>query len=389
MANQKVAFKKDWISNFHLIGKPKIAANSFTLNKESEKSSWVGNSMNLAIDCGERNGFVFTRMFGGYSKDNPFPINVHGKDVNNRDDFSARFPVAWEDRLNEDILDEIGDLCFIKVGIEKTTEGNTFVKRFLSEYDAIEYIQKHLTNDMVISVRGQLSYSYWDGKLRIDKNIKSIYVTDAAPSDYKATFTQSILIDKDSTSMKEYDKDKNVVYVNAKVLDYLKEHNGIEVKGQFPYNAKFEFAMPENSESHNVIMNKMFKVKKGITQITFEGEFIESGATVQPTWDDVPDDIRDLVEIGYYSKEEALAKCSANGATERRMVMTRPMIRMVGEEGSQQPVIQRFEERYTEDDLLLDCMLGKSDELMPWEEETGVSDNDALGSDDWLAALKD
>lgn len=387
MANQKVMSKKDWVSNFWLVGKPNIMDNTFTLDKRSERSSWIGNTMNLGINCGERSGTVFTRMFGGYSIDNPFPIKVHGKNENGRDDFDTRFEVAWEDRLDESILDEVGDLCFIKVGIEKTSEGNTFVKRFLSEYDAIKYVSEHLTSDMTISVRGRLTYGYWDNNLRIEKNITSIYVTEAEPADFKATFTQSILIDKDSASMKEYDKDKNVVYVNAKVLDYLKEYNGIEVKGQFPYNAKFEFAMPENPDAHPVAINKLFKVKKGITQITFEGEFIESGATIQPTWDDVPDDIKDLVEIGFYDKEEALKRCSVNGSRERRMVMTRPLIKMVGEEGAQQPVIQKFEERYTEEDLLLDCMLGKSDEVMPWEEESGTSDVDALGSDDWLSAL--
>ena len=389
MTNQKVALKKDWVSNFWLVGKPNITDNTFTLDKRSEKSSWVGNTMNLGINCGEICGTVFTRMFGGYSMDNPFPIKVHGKDVNNRDDFDTRFEIAWEDRLDESVLDEVGDLCFIKVGIEKTTEGNIFTKRFLSEYDAIKYIKEHLTSDMAISVRGRLNYSYYNDNLKIDKNITSIYVTDAEPSDFKATFTQSILIDKDSTSMKEYDKDKNVVYVNGKVLDYMKEYNGVEVKGQFPYNAKFEFAMPENTAIHPVTMDKVFKVKKGITQITFEGNFIENGATIQPTWDDVPDDIKGLVDIGLYSEEDALKKCSTNGSRERRMVFTRPMIKMVGEEGAQQPVIQKFEERYTEDDLLLDCMIGgNNNEVMPWEEETGTSDVESLNQPDWLAAMK-
>lgn len=387
MTNQKVATKKDWVSNFWLVGKPNVMDNTFTLDKRSERSSWVGNTMNLGINCGERSGTVFTRMFGGYSMDNPFPIKVHGKHDNGRDDLDTRFEVAWEDRLDESILDEVGDMCFIKVGIEKTSEGNTFVKRFLSEYDAIKYVSEHLTSDMTISVRGRLGYSYWDNKLRIEKNINSIFVTDAAPSDFKATFTQTVLLDKDSTSMKEYDKDKNVVYVNCKVLDYMKEYNGVEVRGQFPYDARFEFAMPENPDAHAMVMNKLFKVKKDITQVTFEGEFIESGATVQPTWDDVPDDIKDLVLIGLYDKEEALKKCSSNGSRERRMVMTRPQIKMVGEEGAEQPVTQKFEERYTEDDLLLDCMLGKSDEVMPWEEETGISDTSDFGANDWLKAL--
>lgn len=388
MANQKVPFKKDWVSNFWLVGKPNITDNTFTLDKRSEKSSWVGNTMNLGINCGEICGTVFTRMFGGYSMDNPFPINVHGKDANGRDDFDTRFPVAWEDRLDESILDEIGDLCFIKVGIEKTTDGKTFVKRFLSEYDAIKYVKEHLTNDMVISVRGRLGYSYWDGNLKVDKNITSIYVTEAEPSDFKATFTQSVLLDKDSTSMKEYDKDKNVVYVNCKVLDYMKEYNDTEVKGQFPYNAKFEFAMPENPAIHPVTIDRVFKVKKGITQITFEGNFIESGATILPTWDDVPEDIKALVEIGLYTEEDALKKCSTNGSRERRMVCVKPLIKMVGEDGAQQPVVQKFEERYTEDDLLLDCMIGGGNtEVMPWEEETGTSDISNLDAPDWLASM--
>ena len=40
----------------------------------------------------------------------------------------------------------------------------------------------------------------------------------------------------------------------------------------------------------------MFKVKKGtITQITFEGEFVEGGAVVTVTRADLPQDIQDLI----------------------------------------------------------------------------------------------
>jgi len=96
----------------------------------------------------------------------------------------------------------------------------------------------------------------------------------------------------------------------------------------------------------------LFKVKKGITQITFDGEFIESGATVTMTYDDLPDDIKELVDCDVFTVEQAIAKCTSNGNKERRMVLRTPYVKQVGEEKT--PVIQKFEEKYTEDDLIFD-----------------------------------
>ena len=31
------------------------------------------------------------------------------------------------------------------------------------------------------------------------------------------------------------------MYIDAKVLDYVKEINGVEIKGQYPYNVQFEY----------------------------------------------------------------------------------------------------------------------------------------------------
>ena len=215
---------------------------------------------------------------------------------------------------------------------------------------------------MVVNCKGNLKYSTYNNNVQVRKNITSIVLSKVDDSaNYKAAFTQTILIDKDSASLKNIDKDKGVMYVDARVLDYVKEVNNIEVKGQYPYNKQFEFGMDFSNEAVcKKIMDKLFKVKKGITQITFEGEFIEGGAVVTATWDDIPDDIKDLVEMGVYTKEEALAKCTANGSRERRMVLVKPQIKMVGNEDSKTPVVQRFEERFTEDDLVLDYLYKNS-----------------------------
>ena len=325
---------------------------------------------------------------GGYNSEQAGVIYAHGKNDDGSDDFNAKIQVDWEDRFNPDILESVGDLCFMTVGLEKTDKGKTFYKKFLSPYDAIAYIKDNLTENMVVNVKGTIKYSEYNDNVQVRKNINSVVLSKVDdPSKYSAHFVQTILIDKDSVSLKSdrIDKDKGVVYVDARVLDYLKEKNGVEIRGQYPYNKQFEFAMNfENEKQCKLIMDKVFKVKKGITQITFEGDFIEGGATVKATIDDIPDDIKDLIEAGVFTEEEALARCSTNGNREQRMVLRKPYIKLVGEDKI--PTIQKFEEKYTEEDLFID--LGNAYVDMPEPEEPDNTESSDVGDDmSWLNAL--
>ena len=382
---RKTIKKNDWVSNFTLIGKPVINDYTYKIDERSEKSNWVYNALNLGVDCGEKHGTVYCEMLGGYSDGGDNKLFAHGKKDDGSDNFEEQVTVTWEDRFNEGVLETVGDLSFITVGLKKTNADKTFYEKFLSAYDAIAYIKEHLTSDMVINVRGNLKYSEYNGTVQVRKNITSIALSKAEDSSkYKATFTQSVLIDKDSASLKEIDKDKGVMFVNARVLDYVKEVNGVEVKGQYPYNKQFEFAMDFSNEAQcKKIYEKLFKVKKGVTQVTFEGDFVEGGAVVTTTLDDLPDDIRDLVEMGVYTEEEACAKCTANGNRERRMVLKKPYIKLVGEE--KKPVIQVFAERYDEDDLYLDYVFKNKATNNAEAEEEEESGSD--GSMDWLNNL--
>ena len=389
MAEKKVIKRKDWISNFTLIGTPKISEEyTFKIDEKSEKSKWIYNSMNLGIDCGEKYGVVYSELMGGYSEENENKIFAHGKKDDNTDDFEKQVIVDWEDRFNEDVLEEIGDLSFITVGLEKTSKDKTFYKKFLSAYDAVAYIKEHLTENMIVNVKGNLKYSSYNDNVQVRKNITSIVLSKADdPSKYKATFTQSILLDRDSASLKNVDKDRGILFVDAKVLDYVKEVNGVEVKGQYPYNKQFEFEMDfTKQEDCKKIMDKLFKVKKGYTQVNFEGNFVEGGAVVTATYEDLPDDIKDLIEIGVYSLDEALAKCTANGNRQRRMVLIRPQIKMVGDEDNKTVVVGIYPERYEEEDLVLDYLFENNDEKPPFDIEEKEEETDS-GDLDWLSKL--
>ena len=371
---KKKIVKSDWVNNFVLIGEAKVNDFTFKINEKSEKSNWTYNSLNLGVDCGEKFGTVYTEMMGGYSAEKENVIYAHGKNEDGTDNYEAQIIVAWEDRFNEGILEELGDNCFITVGLEKTTQDKTFYKKFLSAYDAIDYVKKYLVDGMVVNIKGNLKYSEYNDTTQVRKNITSIALSKAEKDKYNAEFTQSILIDKDSASLKDIDKDKSVMYVNAKVLDYVKEMNGIEVKGQYPFKKQFEFELDLTDEVKcKKVYEKLFKIKKGVNQVTFKGNFIEGGATVTVTYDDVPDDIKELVELGLYTKEDAIAKCSSNGARERRMVLKAPHIKLVGDDKT--PVLQVFEERYTEDELVLDYLYENTDkEEVDKEDVSGSAD---------------
>ena len=68
------------------------------------------------------------------------------------------------------------------------------------------------------------------------------------------------------------------------------------------------------------------------------------------------------------------------------MVLKKPVIKLVGEDKI--PVIQKFDERYTEDDLYLDYLYAdnksKKDEV-PFD--TDETDSDVDNSMDWLNSL--
>lgn len=399
--------KTEWIQRFNLVGEAKISDFTYKIDAKSDKSDWIYNSINLRVDCGEKHGVVNCELMGGYASERDNVIYVHGKNADGSDDFKNQYTIDFEDRFDEDIIEDIGDMCFTTVGLEKTDKGNVFTKDFLTPYDMIAYIHEHLEDGMVVSVSGNLRYTLYNGNVQCRKEITSIYLsTDrktgeiTTPDKYRATFTQTMLLDKDSCTKTSLDKDKSVLMVDAYLLEKFKEYNGHDLTdngkikgGQFvPLRRTFEFPVDLTTEAGKkkvqmvLSSDKMFKVKKGVAQITFEGEFVETGATVQTTIDDLGPDVKELIDMGIYTEEEALAKCATNGSRERRMIITKPLIRMVGEEGEKKPVIQRIDEKFTDDDLLLDCLIPVEEED---EEDEGVpfDEDDSSDDSDWLNAL--
>lgn len=404
---KKALDKKGWIQSFTLVGKAALGKFPFNIDAHSEKSDYIYSRMLLNVDCGEKYGLVQSQLMGGYSISNPYPLYVHGKKIDEKtgrevDDFDNIYTIDWEDRLDESILEDVGNLCFIRIGIERDKDGNIVEKKFLSDYDATNYLSDTLKDGTEIKVKGQLKYSIYNDAIQVTKQINSIFLKTDKDTPI-AMFTQTMLLNKDSVG--KLDKDKMVYPIVGMILEKFKEYNGNDLTdggsvkgGKFvPLRKVFDYKVdPDNKEKADLVISKVFKVKKNITMLTCEGIFVEGGATAQATEADIPADIKELIDLGAYSMEEALAKCSENKGKERRMILKRPFLRMVGEEGNKTLQIQKFDDKYSDEDLMLDYLIKheepeeeEDEDEVPFEEENPKKEDpsDDLDDDSWMDSI--
>src|SRR5699024_3765484 len=140
----------------------------------------------------------------------------------------------------------------------------------------------------------------------------------------------SILIGEDCVG--KFDEELQSFPIDARVIDYTKMYNGKEVKTMIPFFRQFELEKNyENPKVTKAMLSKFFKVEKGITELAVEGKIVEGQQTAKITEDDIPEDIKELIEIGVLSKEEIINKMVASGDRVRRYIITKPYVQMVGE----------------------------------------------------------
>ncbi|WP_206459334.1 hypothetical protein [Anaerovorax sp. IOR16] len=387
----KKALKKGK-SSFNLIGRVKITDKTFSLGNTYD-SGWTDNQMYVGIDCGFGN-IVYAEMKGGYFPDKDNALYGYDKNEKNDDGKSKQIEIDWEDRLDESLLDNISDSSFITVGVEKDVKKKTVYKKFLSAYDAVEYISEHLEDGVILNVKGNLKYNTYNDNVSINKEITSIVLSKVEnEEDFKATFTQTLLLDSKSIGKK--DNEKNTMSINAYVVDYVGkpkiDGEKVVIKKNVTYPKAFELAINEEKpDITSKMLTKFFKVvkKDDIFELTVDGNIIEGAAIIEISDDDIPDDIKELIEMGIYTEEEAKKACAVgNNNREKRLVITRPSITYVGDGEDRKPTVPLEKGKYKLSDLYfyeqalqdagVDLESG-GDNGNSEDDETDLSDEDLL-----------
>ena len=288
---ERKALKKGKAS-FNLIGRVKVTDKTFNLDN-SYDSGWTDNSMYVGVDCGGGN-VIYAEMRSGFFPDKDNVIRAYSKDEKDDAGKSKSVEIAWEDRLDESLYDSISDSSFLTVGVEKDVKEKTVYKKFLTAYDAVDYLNEHLEDGMIVNVKGTLGYSEYEENISTKKDITSIVLSKVEDEkDFKATFSQTILVDSKSIGKKN--EEKNTIELAAYVVDYVGkpkiDGEKIEVRKNVVFPKSFEVAINENPEITAKMLQKFFKSKKGkVAEVTVIGNLVEGGSTVAITEDDIPDD---------------------------------------------------------------------------------------------------
>lgn len=393
---ERKALKKGKAS-FNLIGRVKVTDKTFNLDN-SYDSGWTDNSMYVGVDCGGGN-VIYAEMRSGFFPDKDNVIRAYSKDEKDDEGKSKSVEIAWEDRLDESLYDSISDSSFLTVGVEKDVKEKTVYKKFLTAYDAVDYLNEHLEDGMIVNVKGTLGYSEYEENVSTKKDITSIVLSKVEDEkDFKATFSQTILVDSKSIGKKN--EEKNTIELSAYVVDYVGkpkiDGEKIVVRQNVTFPKTFEVAINENPEITAKMLQKFFKPKKGkVAEITVTGNLVEGGSTVAITEDDIPDDIKELIEMGLYSEEEAEKKIAVgnNGNREKRMIILKPDITYVGKDENRKPTVAFEDAKYDEDDLYfyeqaINEAFANSENADISEMESGDADEDTSEDDDLLAMLE-
>lgn len=388
---ERKALKKGKAS-FNLIGRAKVTDKTFNLDN-SYDSGWTDNQMYLGVDCGNGN-IVYGEMRGGFFPDDDNILRAFSKTDKDDSGKSKMVEIAWEDRFNEDLLDTIGDSSFITVGVEKDVKEKTVYKKFLTPYDAVQYLNEHLEDGMIVNVKGNIGYSEYDDNVSMKKEITSIVLSKVEnEDDFKAKFSQMILLDSKS---EKRDKEKGTIMLDAYVVDYVGspkiDGKKVAVKQNVVFPKTFEVHVNENEEITAKMLQRYFKVSKKNTlnALTVVGDIIEGGSIVNITEDDIPDDIKELIEMGLYSEDEAKSKCAVgNNNREKRMVILKPDITYVGQDENRKPTVALEESKYEDTDLYF-YEQALADAGVSTDDDTNVdSDSDSTSEDDDLLAMLD
>lgn len=305
-------------SQFEVVGAVgKIGDWTFKIDTKSD-SGYLYSSAQLNIDTGNNNVVRVEAMGGYFPNSTSSTIRVRSKE--NSED---RFEVDWEDRKNEAVLETVSDFDFVTVGLEKDTKGNLFYKKFLTWYDAVDYMKEHLQEGMVVKAKGNLNFSEYNDIVKARKNLQSIFLVDAKPEEYHATFTQTVLLETAAVD-KSHAKEDKIVDINAKVVDYDKM-----IKKQRPFDFTYKVKLEDGKEKACLaVISKFLTVgdKKVLRELAVDGNIVEGAEVGSVSVDDISDELRELIECGIYTEEEILGKMAVKGDKVVNFYITKPHV---------------------------------------------------------------
>lgn len=294
----------------------------------SQKSDWKGKKLSLLLK--NNKGTQFVEIFGGEPKDK---INVFSKE---RDDKGKliRLEIPKNRRLEKDVLDMISDMSKIKI----------FDQEFITEYDAIEYIESNIDtlNGMKVYVYGDVNFREYNNKVSYSFSVKEI--REAKEDDIEDFFGNlPVIITPKSTEEKDVDKIVEIIKANKSYqfscyvptwskegTVYLPQLVEIAPSSQFDFENQQQLLRLKTLIGY--FINRfndagvLVKIDKPV-ELGFMVRFVNGAEERELTLNDLNPFQRQNVEAGIESLESIAKEISVKGEYRQSIQIIKPQIR--------------------------------------------------------------
>lgn len=333
MANQTNERQiKTTMGYFDVVGKFKVDAKTFSLSQPGKNNpNWIQNVFNPKIEADEGKS-MYMKFSSGYNKN-------EGKTIYARSTSETNLEIAFADRNNENIINLVDDKSFIRVGISKelvkdSATGKEYkqwvYKKYLDTFDVVTFLQQvlPLDSEQKVRIQGVVKFTTYNGDVMRNYEIQSIYLLnnneeEGKEMSPKLEFTQNVLLTKDCVN-NDLDGETGIATINSLVMVKQKrEFKTIPVK--FLMKAHDE----KQKATYKKLIDSFFNVPDGIVRrMTLEGIFEVGYVSGEVKEDDLPQEAKELLEMGLYSMEEVMKMYAVKDRVDN-LLIKRPKMKVV------------------------------------------------------------
>lgn len=335
-------------------------------------SGWAKKEVSVAINESKANG-VFLNVEGGYHKNNGKMNKVYSFSKGIFGERGNKMEISWDSRKDPSIINSVAD--FSKTVIDLTTEEEAKKKyydlrgeiwklesndeptqenreelqslyekvkevvphryEFIHGVDVVEFFEEFSDklNDKKFRVRGNVEISHWKGKFYINyKPISFELVNDDIPNKLSADLDLYFTKDAMDKSLLKSDK---VVTFNTHILSYDSSHRK-EVFFPLETVLNLNNYDLENNQAHKThynLIEKYMTVKgKGVHRLPFAVKIVRGSEIEEFTENDLTEDQKSLVEIGFAKLEDFKPKGGKFGESVNEVRLTFPKIKELGQD---------------------------------------------------------
>lgn len=354
-------------STFNFEGHAIVTEKTFTINKSNEAGTWVYNSINMGIDCGD-NGINYVNLMGGYNPKGNNYLQLLVTDENGK--LLPReqgLKIDFEDRLDIDSksLEEqnVSKSNYFYMYIEKDVEGKNIQKTFLHAYDVVMYLKEHITDKTPVSVKGHIEYRVsTTGEVSLSHVIDTVTVRAEDKLFPKASLQLMCLVDANTIGKK--DDKENIVPLYVKTIAYIGKMNGKKYNQTCALPLKLVYDMNLTDITTEKGKNDFeygFKTffspsKKGfIDELLFNCHYSGGVKKTEVKLEDLPKEVREGIEHGFISMDQ-VSGVAINGPVPKNIIFDaivteiKPAAEGDASGINVKPVIER--QKYKEEDLI-------------------------------------